>query len=80
MPTQDDDVGILAYLQATNAVGDSNDLGRIDGDGLQSLVFGHALAHCQRGIDRQVLDGRALVGLYRHFNARPGHQARISGC
>ena len=40
MCAKDDDVGVLAYLQAAYPVGHADDLGRVDGDGLYASSSG----------------------------------------
>ena len=70
-PAADEEVGVLAGLEAAQPVVDPEDLGRIDGQGLDGLVPVESEGHGLGGVIGQVLAGARVVAR-READRDPG--------
>src|SRR5690554_6115185 len=73
VPVKDSQVCILTRLNTANPAINSEDDGRIYGDGLQGFLLRHTGLDCQGSIDRQVLCGYyRMITHYGYPHSSPG--------
>src|SRR5688572_18746053 len=58
---KDDDIGVLARLKTADAVGDAEDLRRVNGYRLQRVILRKPIRRCEYRVEQQPLAGDRLV-------------------